>query len=115
VVLLTVISVISLSAMDTKFYVSITSAVLVRETPNIAWRAPGSKTYDTVVRMARFFKTFAPRMPPDSDRIIPNSSRGRLMTVTCLFTRMAPELGHSYIDDIVRGLRVLLDAGGLKG
>jgi UDP-glucuronate decarboxylase len=72
--------------------------------------------YDLDVRTARIFNTYGPRMRPDDGRVIPNfisqALDGRDLTV---YGDGGQTRSFCYIDDLVRGLRALMDTPGLQG
>jgi UDP-glucuronate decarboxylase len=74
------------------------------------------KEYDLDVRTARIFNTYGPRMRPDDGRVIPNFLsqvlNGRDLTV---YGDGSQTRSFCYVDDLVRGLRALMDTEGLQG
>ena len=74
------------------------------------------REYDLDVRTARIFNTYGPRMRPDDGRVIPNfvsqALDGRDLTV---YGDGSQTRSFCYVDDLVRGLRALMDAAGLQG
>jgi UDP-glucuronate decarboxylase len=74
------------------------------------------REYDLDVRTARIFNTYGPRMRPDDGRVIPNfvsqALDGRDLTV---YGDGSQTRSFCYVDDLVDGLRSLIDADGLQG
>ena len=74
------------------------------------------REYDLDVRTARIFNTYGPRMRPDDGRVIPNfvsqALSGRDLTV---YGDGSQTRSFCYADDMVRGLRTLMDTEGLQG
>jgi UDP-glucuronate decarboxylase len=74
------------------------------------------REYDLDVRTARIFNTYGPRMRPDDGRVIPNfvsqALDGRDLTV---YGDGSQTRSFCYVEDMVRGLRALMDADGLQG
>ena len=74
------------------------------------------REYDLDVRTARIFNTYGPRMRPDDGRVIPNfvsqALDGRDLTV---YGDGSQTRAFCYVDDMVRGLRALMEAPGLQG
>jgi UDP-glucuronate decarboxylase len=74
------------------------------------------REYDLDVRTARIFNTYGPRMRPNDGRVIPNflsqALDGRDLTV---YGDGSQTRSFCYIDDLVGGLRALMDADGLQG
>ncbi|MFB6103168.1 MAG: UDP-glucuronic acid decarboxylase family protein [Haloplanus sp.] len=74
------------------------------------------REYDLDVRTARIFNTYGPRMNPDDGRVIPNflsqTLDDRDLTV---YGDGSQTRSFCYVDDMVRGLRALMDAEGLQG
>jgi UDP-glucuronate decarboxylase len=72
--------------------------------------------YDLDVRTARIFNTYGPRMRPDDGRVIPNfflqALNGRNLTV---YGDGSQTRSFCYVDDLIRGLRALMDTEGLQG
>lgn len=72
--------------------------------------------YDLDVRTVRIFNTYGPRMRPDDGRAIPNfvsqALNGRELTV---YGNGSQTRSFCYVDDMVRGLRTLMDEKGLQG
>lgn len=72
--------------------------------------------YDLDVRTVRIFNTYGPRMRPDDGRAIPNfvsqALNGRELTV---YGDGSQTRSFCYVDDMVRGLRTLMDEKGLQG
>ncbi|WP_193310278.1 UDP-glucuronic acid decarboxylase family protein [Halorubrum halophilum] len=74
------------------------------------------REYDLDVRTARIFNTYGPRMDPDDGRVIPNflsqALGDRDLTV---YGDGSQTRSFCYVDDMVRGLRALMEARGLQG
>ena len=74
------------------------------------------REYDLDVRTARIFNTYGPRMRPDDGRAIPNfvsqALDGRDLTV---YGDGSQTRSFCYVDDLVDGLRALMDTDGLQG
>lgn len=74
------------------------------------------REYDLDVRTARIFNTYGPRMRPDDGRVIPNflsqALDDRDLTV---YGDGSQTRSFCYIDDLVDGLRSLMDTDGLQG
>ncbi|WP_267639836.1 UDP-glucuronic acid decarboxylase family protein [Haloarchaeobius amylolyticus] len=72
--------------------------------------------YDLDVRTARIFNTYGPRMRPDDGRVIPNfvtqALTGRDLTV---YGDGSQTRAFCFVDDLIRGLRRLMDAEDLQG
>jgi UDP-glucuronate decarboxylase len=72
--------------------------------------------YDLDVRTARIFNTYGPRMRPDDGRVIPNfvsqALDGRDLTV---YGDGSQTRSFCYVDDLIAGLRALMDTEGLQG
>jgi len=69
------------------------------------------RTYGLDVRIARIFNTYGPRMAPDDGRVISNfivqALRGDPFT---LYGRGTQTRSFCYVDDLVRGIRALMEA-----
>jgi UDP-glucuronate decarboxylase len=74
------------------------------------------REYDLDVRTARIFNTYGPRMRPDDGRVIPNflsqALDGRDLTV---YGDGSQTRSFCYVDDLVGGLRALMETDGLQG
>lgn len=74
------------------------------------------REYDLDVRTARIFNTYGPRMRPDDGRVIPNflsqALDGRDLTV---YGDGSQTRSFCYVDDLIRGLRGLMETDGLQG
>lgn len=74
------------------------------------------REYDLDIRTARIFNTYGPRMRPDDGRVIPNflsqAFGGRDLTV---YGDGSQTRSFCYIDDMIRGLRALMNIDGLQG
>jgi UDP-glucuronate decarboxylase len=74
------------------------------------------REYDLDVRTARIFNTYGPRMDPNDGRVIPNflsqALGDRDLTV---YGDGSQTRSFCYVDDMVRGLRALMDTEGLQG
>lgn len=74
------------------------------------------REYNLDVRTARIFNTYGPRMRPDDGRVIPNfltqALDGRDLTI---YGDGSQTRTFCYIDDMVAGLRSLMDAEGVQG
>jgi UDP-glucuronate decarboxylase len=77
------------------------------ETLTVAYR----RRYDLDVRTARIFNTYGPRMRPDDGRVVPTfvtqALRGDNLTV---YGDGEQTRSFCYVDDLIRGLRALMDA-----
>ncbi len=77
------------------------------ETLTVAYR----RRYDLDVRTARIFNTYGPRMRPDDGRVVPTfvtqALRGDSLTV---YGDGEQTRSFCYVDDLIRGLRALMDA-----
>jgi UDP-glucuronate decarboxylase len=75
-----------------------------------------NKKYDVDVRTARIFNTYGPRMRRDDGRVVPNfvtqAIRGEDLTV---YGDGSQTRSFCYVDDMVAGLRALMETGGLSG
>lgn len=69
------------------------------------------RQYGLDVRIARIFNTYGPRMDPKDGRVVSNfivqALRGRRLTV---YGRGEQTRSFCYISDLIRGLRLLMDA-----
>jgi len=78
------------------------------ETLTVAYR----RRYDLDVRTARIFNTYGPRMRPDDGRVVPTfltqALRGENLTV---YGDGEQTRSFCYVDDLIRGLRALMDVG----
>jgi UDP-glucuronate decarboxylase len=74
------------------------------------------REYDLDVRTARIFNTYGPRMRPDDGRVIPNflsqALNNRDLTI---YGDGSQTRSFCYVDDLVRGIRTLMNTDGLQG
>jgi UDP-glucuronate decarboxylase len=74
------------------------------------------REYDLDVRTARIFNTYGPRMRPNDGRVIPTfitqALEGRDLTI---YGDGSQTRSFCYIEDLVHGLRKLMDTDGLQG
>jgi len=74
------------------------------------------RRYDIDVRTARIFNTYGPRMRPDDGRVIPTflsqALRGEDLTI---YGDGSQTRCFCYADDMIRGLRSLMNTDGLQG
>jgi UDP-glucuronate decarboxylase len=81
------------------------------ETLTVAYR----RRYDLDVRTARIFNTYGPRMRPDDGRVVPTfitqALRGEDLTV---YGDGEQTRSFCYVEDLIRGLRALMDADELE-
>jgi UDP-glucuronate decarboxylase len=74
------------------------------------------KEYDLDVRTVRIFNTYGPRMRSDDGRVVPTFlsqvREGRDLTI---YGDGSQTRSFCYVDDMVRGLRSLMETPGLQG
>jgi UDP-glucuronate decarboxylase len=74
------------------------------------------REYDLDVRTARIFNTYGPQMRPDDGRVIPTFLSQALQNdALTIYGDGSQTRSFCYVDDMVRGLRSLMDTDGLQG
>lgn len=74
------------------------------------------KEYDLDVRTVRIFNTYGPRMRPDDGRVVPTFlSQALAGDDLTIYGDGSQTRSFCYVDDMVAGLRALMERDGLQG